>query len=140
MAELLSATVRVTDFNTLTELLAELDGRNRLHLSGAMVDDQGMVEPVRQGNTLVMQPRVRVVVTVFDHKANEILRWQDKWDVGTGTVTIHAPSGQGNHRDPTGVRTREQAIASLKLRNFQVSKGEWTPQSIVNILADTAKL
>ncbi len=56
----------------------------------------------------MMQPMVRVVATAFDYKANEILRWDDKWDVGSGAVSIDATAERGHHNDPTGARTLRQ--------------------------------
>src|SRR3954451_16242947 len=114
MADAQTCDVRPVDFDTFAKFLAELGKPERSHVRLVKVEDQGLVEPARQGPAFVMQPRVRVVATAFDHKTNEILRWQHKWDVGSGTVTIHAESGQDSHRDPTGARTRDQAIAALE--------------------------
>ena len=139
MADAQTCDVRLVDYATFANLLTELGTPDRSHIRLVKVDDQGLVEPARQGTAFVMQPRVRVVATAFDHKTNEILRWQSKWDVGSGTVTVHAPSGEGTHRDPTGARTRDQAIAALELRGYQVSRGEWTPASITAILAGSAR-
>lgn len=138
MADKLASTFKPVDFNSFKEFQAELEKNERSHIRLVKVDDQGLVEPAKQGSAFVMQPRVRIVATAFDHKANEILRWQHKWDVGSGNAAINAPSGQGSHRDPTGARTRDQTIAALELKGYQVSRGEWTPVSIAGILAGTA--
>jgi hypothetical protein len=140
MADKLSSTIKVVDFGSFKEFQAELQKPERSHIRLVKVDDQGLVEPAKKGTAFVMQPRVRIVATAFDHKTNpnQILRWQHKWDVGGGTLTINAMSGQGVHRDPTGARTRDQTIAALELMGYQVSPGEWTPASIAGILAGTA--
>jgi len=134
----MASTIKIVDSNSFKEFQGELEKNERSHIRLVKVNDQGLVEPAKQGNAFVMQPRVRVVATAFDHKTNEILRWQQKWDVGSGTVTMNALSGQGVHRDPTGTRTRDQIIAALELMGYQVSRGEWTPASIAGILAGTA--
>jgi hypothetical protein len=139
MADELASTYKIVDCKTFEEFLNSLASDERSHVRLVKVDDQGLVEPAKQGTVFVMQPRVRIVATAFDHRKNEILRWQDKWDVGSNKVTIHAGSGQGSHRDPTGARTRDLIIAALELRGYQVSRGEWTPDSIAGILAGTAK-
>lgn len=139
MADKLASTYKVVDFNSFSEFQTELAKPERFaRIRHVKVNDQGLVEPAKQGTAFVMQPRVRIVATAFDPKDNEILRWQHKWDVGSGTVTINAPSGQGVHRDRTGARTRDQTIAALELMGYQVSRGEWTPASIAGILAGTA--
>lgn len=112
-------------FDTLADLLEELAREDRAHIRLVKVDDQGLVEPVRQGKALVMQPRVRVVASAFDYKTSEILRWERKWDVGVGQATA----------DPTGMRTRDEAIAAIESRGFQVSRGEWTPRTVTAALA-----
>lgn len=135
MADALASNVEPKDYKSFKEFQNELEKIERSHIRLVKVDDQGLVEPAQQGRAFVMQPRVRVVATAFDHKTNEILRWQQKWDVGSGKVTINAISGHAAHRDPTGIRTREQMIAALELMGYQVSQGEWTPTSIAGILA-----
>ena len=137
MAGKLASNIKVVDFGSFKEFQAELQKPERSHVRLVKVHDQGLVEPAKQGPAFVMQPRVRIVATAFDHNENEILRWHHKWDVGNGTATINAPSGQAAHRDPTGTRTRDQTIAALELMGYQVSRGEWTPASIAGILADT---
>ncbi len=138
MADILASTFKIVDFKSFKEFQAELGKNERSNIRLVKVNDQGLVEPAKQGNAFVMQPRVRIVATAFDHKTNEILRWQHKWDVGSGVVTLDALSGQGVYRDPTGTRTRDQMIAALELMGYQVSRGEWTPASIAGILAGTA--
>jgi hypothetical protein len=138
MADTLSSTIQVVDFGSFKEFQAELQKPERSHIRLVKVDDQGLVEPAKQGTAFVMQPRVRVVATAFDHKTNQILRWQHKWDVGSDTVTMNTISSQAVHRDPTGARTRDQTIAALELMGYQVSPGEWTAASIAGILAGTA--
>ena len=139
MADAQTYEVKPVDYDTFAGFLVELGKPERSHIRLVKLDDQGLVEPARQGAAFVMQPRVRVVATAFDHKTNEILRWHDKWDVGGGTVTVNALTGNGSHRDPTGARTRDQAIAALELKGYQVSRGEWTPGSIASVLAGTSK-
>src|ERR1700757_5080445 len=90
MADKLASTFKEVDFGSFKEFQTELQKPERSHIRLIKVDDQGLVEPARQGSAFVMQPRVRIVATAFDHKTNEILRWQHKWDVGSGTVTIKA--------------------------------------------------
>ena len=115
-----------TDFNMFDDLLAELAKEGRSHIHVVKVDDQGMVEPERRGKAFVMQPRVRVVVTALDYKKSEILRFEKKWNAGSGAVAIDVFSGRGSYVDPSGVKTRDQIIAALEARGLQVSKGEWT--------------
>lgn len=125
-------------FQTLADLLAELAKEDRAHIRLVKVEDQGLVEPVRQGKALVMQPRIRVVATAFDYKTNEILRWERKWDVGVGRGTSDPASGSAGHgppHDPTGTRTRDEVIAAFESRGYQVSRGEWTPRAVLAALA-----
>ena len=109
-------------FQTLADLLAELAKQDRAHVRLVEVDDRGLVEPVRQGNALLMQPRVRVVATAFDYKTNEILRRQRKWDMGSGRGTPDAAPGPHSPGDPTGTRTRDEVIAAIESRGYQVSR------------------
>ena len=83
-----------------------------------------------------MQPMVRVVATAFDHETNEILSWDDKWDVGSGVVSVNINTDQGHHNDPTGVQTRDKIILECQKRNLQVVRDEeWTPEDIMDTLA-----
>ena len=83
-----------------------------------------------------MQPMVRVVATAFDYDKNEILRWADKWDVGSGTVTMDVTPGQGRHNDPTGALTRDKIILECQKRSLQVVRDqEWTPSDLIGTLA-----
>src|SRR5437667_10328105 len=95
--------VTLNDHKTFDKLLDEL--AKRPHVRLVKVDDQGLVEAARRGSAFVMQPRVRLVATAFDYPNREILRYADKWDVGSGAVTLHAAGG-GSHHDPTGKMTR----------------------------------
>src|SRR5947209_12356656 len=104
--------VRESQFQSIRAFFAALGEREHIHV--VRVADQGLAEPARRGAALVMQPMVRVVATAFDHKANEILRWEDKWDVGSNTTTTGAAGGSGRHNDPTGVRTRDAIIAECR--------------------------
>jgi len=117
------------EFGTFDDLLAELKNPGRAHIRLVKVEDQGLVEPVRQGNAIVMQPRVRIVATALDYETREILRWEKKWDVGGGRTTVDVFSGRPSYNDPTGEITRERITAALEARGFLVSEGEWTPDS-----------
>ena len=120
------------DFTTFDNFLTAIASRTYLRL--VKVDDQGLVEPARQGSAFVMQPRVRIVATALDFKTGEILRYQNKWDVGSNRVTVHG-FGQGSYNDPTGDKTRARIIAALEARGFSVSSGEWTRESAAAALA-----
>jgi len=100
--------------------------KRRPHVRLVKVADQGLVEPARKGGAIVMQPRVRVVATALDDNAHQILRWEKKWDVGSGIVTVDAFTGKGSYNDPTGKRTRAKVTAALEARSLSVSDGEWT--------------
>lgn len=128
--------IKVTDFTSIREFFGELGKREHLHV--VRVADWGLVEPARRANgAIVMQPMVRVVATAFDHGHNEILRWHDKWDVGSSVVTVNAGAGaggmsHGRHADPTGARTRDAIIAECRKRGLQVERDrEWTREEIV---------
>src|SRR5437868_3045017 len=116
MAKRSKLKIETKDFEPFEALLTELIKPDRSHIRLVKVEDQGLVEPARQGNALVMQPRVRVVATALDHKTGEILRFQKKWDVGRGKVIVNAFSGRGSYSDPTGTKTRDQIIAALEAR------------------------
>ena len=120
------------DYADFAAFLADLQGRPRAR--SVKVDDQGLVEPVRKGRALVMQPRVRIVVTALDLGVPEILRWKRKGDTGSGVVTLDALTGRGTYADPTGMETRRQVTAKLEARGFVVSDGEWTPAAAEDAL------
>ncbi len=124
----------LSDFDPFDSFLNEL-ADNRSHIRLVKVDDQGLVEPARQGNVIVMQPMVRIVATALDFTTREILRYQKKWNVGGGKVSIHIFSGRGSYSDPTGTKTRDQIIAALEARGFSVSPGEWTLESAKEALS-----
>lgn len=124
-----SESVKAIDFEMFDDLLAELEKPVRGHIRLVKVDDFGLVEPVRQANALVMQPRVRIVATALDYKKHEILRWEKKWDVGGGKALVRVFSGRGSYNDRTGEKTRSQITAALEARGLPVSEGEWTPES-----------
>ncbi len=131
MASLLP--VKIVPVDTIQEFFQALKDRDvRL----VKVADQGLVQPVKRRSATVMQPMVRVVATAFDHKKNEILSWDDKWDVGSGVVSVNINAGQGHHSDPTGVQTREKIILECQKRGLQVLRDEeWTPEDIMDTLA-----
>jgi hypothetical protein len=118
-----------TSFTMFDDLLAELAKPERSHIHVVKVDDQGLIEPTRQGKAFVMQPMVRVVATALDYKKPEILRFEKKWKAGSGAVSINVFSGRGWYIDPSGTKTRDQIIAAIEARGLQVSNGEWTPDS-----------
>lgn len=118
---------------TLDQFFEKLAARG--HISLVKVDEQGLVEPAQRNGAFVMQPRVRIVATAFDHKDNKILRWQKKFDVGSGVVTIHADTGRGTSTSEQGRRTREQVGDALKLKGYRVEPGEWTPKHVWETLA-----
>ena len=120
-------TISSVSFEEFDEFITEL--KERAHVRLVKVDDQGLVEPVRKGTAIVMQPRVRIVATALDDEAHEILRWERKWDVGSGVVRINAFTGRGSYDDPTGEKTRDKVTAALEARSLAVSEGEWTVQS-----------
>jgi hypothetical protein len=117
------------DFKMVDELLTELARPERAHIHLVKVDDQGLVEPIRKGKAFVMQPMVRLVATALDYKRPEILRFQKKWEAGSGAVSIDVFSGRGSYIDPTGTKTRDRIVAAIEARGLQVSKGEWTQDS-----------
>lgn len=121
--------IALVAFVQFGEFLTELKKPERAHVRLVKVDDQGMVEPVRRGSSIVMQPRVRIVATALDDEAHEILRWERKWDVGSGVVRINAFDGRGTYNDPTGKTTRDKVTAALEARSLSVSEGEWTIES-----------
>jgi hypothetical protein len=122
--------VAIEPFESIRAFFEALAARPHIHL--VKVADQGLVEPARRGTMLVMQPMVRVVATAFDYKTNKILRWYDKWDVGSGVMAPHVTNGGGRHDDPTGIRTRDLIILESQKRGLQVERGEeWTPADIV---------
>ncbi len=127
--------ISIVDFDTIQAFFAELKQRSYIRL--IKVADQGLVEPVKRNTAFVMQPMVRVVATAFDFDKNEILRWNDKWDVGSGVVTLNAITHQGRHNDSTGARTRDNIILEAQKRSLQVVRGEeWTPKDMINHLAE----
>ena len=119
--------VPVRDYGEFATFLGELERRPRAR--SVKVDDQGLVDPVPNGRAMIMQPRVRIVVTALDLGVPEILRWERKWNTGNGAVTLTALTGRGTYTDPTGMETRRQVTAKLQARGFVVSDGEWTPAS-----------
>jgi hypothetical protein len=126
--------IKIIPFDMIQEFFKALEDREYIRL--VKVADQGLVEPAKRGDVIVMQPMVRVVATAFDYKRNEILRWDDKWDVGSGVVSLNATVGQGRHNDSTGARTRDSIILECQKRSLQVVRGEeWTPKDIMNTLA-----
>jgi hypothetical protein len=126
--------IRVVNFDGIQGFFDELQAREHIRL--VKVADQGLVEPAKRGNALVMQPMARVVATAFDYKMNEILRWDDKWDVGSGAVPIDVSSGRGRNNDPTGTRIRDKIILECQKRSLQVVRDEeWTPEDFVDTLA-----
>lgn len=126
--------VEVIQFDSIHDFFGDLD--NRPHVRLVKVADQGLVKPATRGDAIVMQPMVRVVATAFDYKKNEIIRWDDTWDVGSGVVSLNVTTGQGHHNDPTGARTRENIILECQKRSFQVVRDEeWTPEDIIDTLA-----
>ncbi len=129
--------IAIVDFETIQEFFQEL--KQRPHVRLVKVADQGLVGPVKRGGGLVMQPMVRVVATAFDFDRNQILRWNDKWDVGSGVVSLDAIHSQGRHNDPTGARTRDNIILESQKRSLQVVRGEeWTSKDMINHLAGIA--
>jgi hypothetical protein len=132
MADLNS--IKISRFDTIQEFFQALEDRSHVRL--VKVADQGLVQPVKRGSAVVMQPMVRVVATAFDYKTNEILSWDDKWDVGTGAVGVNVNTAQGHHKDPTGVQTREKIILECQKRSLQVVRDEeWTPKDLIDTLA-----
>ena len=126
--------ITLVSFETIQEFFKVLEDRPWIRL--VKVADQGLVQPAKRGNALVMQPMVRVVATAFDYKNNEILRWDDTWDVGSNVVSLNATAGQGHHDDPTGARTRDKIILESQKRSLQVVRDEeWTPNDIIDTLA-----
>ena len=126
--------IEIVPFTTIQAFFDALQAREHIRL--VKVADQGLLEPARRGIALVMQPMVRVVATAFDYKNNKILRWDDKWDVGSGTVSIDMSAGRGRHNDPTGTRTRDKIIMECQKRSLQVVRDEeWTPEDIIDTLA-----
>jgi hypothetical protein len=126
--------IKVIPFNKIQEFFQAL--KDRPHVRLVKVADQGLVQPAKRGRAVVMQPMVRVVATAFDYDTNEILSWDDKWDVGSGGVSVNINTDQGRHSDPTGVQTREKIILECQKRSLQVVRDEeWTPEDIVDTLA-----
>ncbi len=126
--------ITIVTFDTIQEFFRELQERPHVHL--VKVADQGLVQPARRGGGIVMQPMVRVVATAFDYKTNEILRWDDTWDVGSNVVSQGGKDGEGRHNDPTGVRTRNKIILECQKRSLQVVRDdEWKPQDVLDTLA-----
>jgi hypothetical protein len=124
------ADVPVDDhFKTVDEFIAEVRMEGRRHIHVVKVDDQGITEPTKKGNVFVQQPKVRIVVTALDDTKPEILRYEKKWEVGSGVVSINVFSGRGEYFDLTGKKTRDDIVAALEARGLQVSKGEWTKES-----------
>lgn len=128
--------VTIVPFDTIQEFFKALEDRPHVRL--VKVADQGLVQPARRGGAIVMQPMVRVVATAFDYRTNEILRWDDTWDVGSNVVN-NVTAGQGRHNDPTGARTRDKIILECQKRSLQVVRDEeWTPEDIIDTLAGIA--
>ena len=124
-----------TRFDTIQEFFKALEDRPHVRL--VKVADQGLVQPAKRGSVIVMQPMVRVVATAFDFKKNEILRWDDTWDVGSNVVSLNGMTGRNN--DPTGTRTRDKIILECKKRSLQVDRdAEWTPEDMIDTLAGIA--
>jgi hypothetical protein len=133
MAENNPLPIGVIPYDTIQEFFDEVEKRK---VGLVKVADQGLVQPAKRGSAIVMQPMVRVVATAFDHKNNQILRWDDTWDVGSGVVSLNVTTGQGRHNDPTGARTRDKIILECQKRSLQVVRGEeWTPEDIIDTLA-----
>ena len=121
-------------FDTIQAFFDELEKRQHIRL--VKVADQGLVEPAKRGSVLVMQPMVRVVASAFDYKTDEILRWDEKWDVGSNTVSTDASARRNHHDDPTGARTRDRIIKESQKRSLQVVRDEeWTLEDIADTLA-----
>lgn len=135
MAKKKTITVPARDIEDFDEFVKEV--RSRQHVRLVKLDDQGLVEPARKSGAIVMQPRVRIVVTALDDEKPEILRWEKKWDVGSGVVTINAFTGKGKYNDPTGKLTREKVKAALEARSLLVSDGEWTKESAEAALSNS---
>jgi hypothetical protein len=126
--------IQIIDFDTIQEFFEAL--KDRPHIRLVKVADQGLLEPVKRSGVFVMQPMVRVVATAFDFDKNKILRWNDKWDVGSGVVTLNAVTNKGRHNDSTGARTRDNIILESQKRSLQVVRGEeWTAKDMINHLA-----
>ena len=126
--------IKIVPFDTIQEFFQTLEDRGHVRL--VKVADQGLVNPAKRGSAIVMQPMVRVVATAFDYKTNEILRWDDTWDVGSNVVSIDVVNGRGRHDDPTGTRTRDKIILECQKRSLQVVRDEeWTPRDVTDTLA-----
>jgi hypothetical protein len=77
---------------------------------------------------------VRVTATANDPKANEIVRWDRKWEVGSGVVTLSAGTRGGRHRDVSAVHTKDEITGLLQLEQYAVAPGEWTVESVRDLL------
>jgi len=127
MARNIEAGVGIVDAQDLRGFIAELKRRPSIRL--AKLAAKGSVEPSRRDNGIVMQPRTTIIATAYDPDAREIIRWKQKWDVGSGLVT----NGRRNqHR--LGAPSRQNVIDQLEVEQYQVVEGEWTPQVVQDIL------
>jgi hypothetical protein len=123
-------TIGMQSFQELLDTLVKRRDAIRL----AKIADYSFVEPERQGPAIVMQPKVKLVVTAYDPSNEEILRWEEK-DDARSMITIHAGTGRGTHNDSSIRRKSDLMRQKLELAGFAVATGELTEQSVREILA-----
>lgn len=122
-----SITIGVIEAEDLRSFISELKRRPAIRL--AKVAAKGTVEPSRRNESIVMQPRMTIVATAYDPDTREIIRWKQKWDVGSGLVA----NGQGSkHR--RAVPSRQDIVDQLEVEQYQVADGEWTPRLVEDVL------
>jgi hypothetical protein len=126
-AKSIDTTVGISEVQDLRGFVAELKHRPSIRL--VKVATKGSVEPSRRDDVIVMQPRVTIIATAYDPDAREIIRWKQKWDVGSGLVTI-------GHRDKhrREAPSTQDIVDQLEVEQYQVADGEWTTQLVQDIL------
>lgn len=107
--------------NSFDEFLRKIKDQERIRL--VKLRDEGLVEPAHQGGAIVMQPRIRIVVSAFDPVELKVFRWEQKYDAGS-VVTIHT-NGKGTHKDQSTIMTIESIRRRLEDEQYMVTDGEF---------------
>lgn len=128
------STVKLQDIPSLDEFLRESARSGSIRL--VKLEDYGFTAPVKRGETVVIQPMVRLVATAFDKQNRTIYRWQETTEARRG-VSIQASTGNGTHDEATVVMEKDRVRQLLQLEGFSVEKGEWTPAGVETLLART---
>lgn len=127
--------VKLTDCKSLDDFLREVNAAGSIRL--VKVEDYGLTAPVNRGGAVVIEPRVRVVVTAFDKRQKTIFRWQET-AAARQAAGLAAEVGRGRGEVAVTPLEKERVRQRLQLEGFVVESGEWMPSEVETLLRQMA--